>query len=205
MSVLLAGLAVACGSALSALVLRVRHRRILARLPKVDAEQQEAEKAPRPALDLKGLPIERGDVLVFASGDEVWLPGVSAFYEQGADGEQVELALFVGLNAWVLALPAPDSVLFRCESIAIELGPEPPSTIEHNGALYERTRRLPLQAKSEGEDARLEGFFLVGLYRSASGTELCVLVGEHTKRAFVCQRLIPGSYDRYPGRLTLTP
>jgi hypothetical protein len=201
MSLLVLG-AIAAASALTGLLVGLRRRRLAPRKDHDDADVP--PEAPAPAtLDLKGLPLERGDVLVYASGDEAWLPGVTAFYDQGTHGSQAELALFVGPDAWVLAYPEPASALFRCEPIPLELGAEPPHILELEGAVYTRVRRLPLAARSEGEGAVLEGLFLVGIYRSAAGGELCVLLGERAKLMFIARKLITGSYDRYPGGLTL--
>lgn len=202
MSLLVLG-AVACGGALLSLMVKARLRKTLPVRTGEGAEQPQKVAC----LTLTGFPIERGDVLVYAGQEDAWLPSVTAFFEQTQRGEHAEIALFFGPHAYVLALGEPTPALLRCTLVEMpRAGPDAPHVLEYEQSVYNRTKRLPLLARSEcltGHEPLLEGACVVAFYRSASGAELLMITAAGVQHVFAASRLATGSYERYPGRLTL--
>jgi hypothetical protein len=139
-----------------------------------------------------------GDVIVAMDGEEAWLAGALLFYE-----EAPALALFVSPDSRaVLVRPAPEVELLwlsPAKGDALSFRGEPPSSIEHEGELYERVRRLPFRAEGHGTGAPEVGeTVLIAEYKSALGGRLLSLSGDREPMAWTGRALGPGMYDHLP-------
>jgi hypothetical protein len=147
------------------------------------------------------LPFGVGDVLVTDRGEEAWLAGASVFSEDAPVA-----ALFrapsggADLAVYLRAVEPIDALLLSLSGL--ERGPiEPPTSIEREGALYARVRRLPVSVTRHGESSfDLEGFAVVGEYRGLGEERLLRVATREAAMTFVGRVLVPGTYDRLPAR-----
>jgi hypothetical protein len=194
-SAALNALIIAGGVLLGRLVARAVRPRGSARTP--DPPRPEASVDPFAAF-----PCTLGDVIVRrAERDEAWLAGALLFAE-----DRPVAALFVAPEAggdraifvregtrdlvWLAPLPA---------AVSAPAG-EPPHTIEHRGARYERRRRLPVRVEVHGTGVPAVGSRAVIAEYAGPGADAIVLVvGTDATRAWQGGTLAEEHYDILPG------
>ncbi len=180
-------------------------------LPKSDATEEEeptddegasakrALVAAAPKEDpLLNFSCQLGDVVIRAGGEEAWLAGAIVFSE-----EMPAAVLFIAPDAgsdralFLRPKPAEEMVwLMPIREGEIELGPEPPSSLEHEGERFERLRRLPFGAQRIGTGAPDVGAeVVVAEYKSLPGDRILVVVGSGMARAWRGMLLEPGMFD----------
>jgi hypothetical protein len=82
----------------------------------------------------------------------------------------------------------------------LEIGREPPSSLEHARERFERTRRIPYRVDRIGTGAPDVGHdVILAEYRAATGDRLIVIAGGGQERAWRGRVLEEGSYDLLPG------
>ncbi|MCL2779773.1 MAG: hypothetical protein FWD73_17410 [Polyangiaceae bacterium] len=155
-----------------------------------------------------GFPCQLGDVVMRTTGEEAWLAGALVLSE-----EEPVAVLFVapdaGRNTWLFARPLPAQAILWLESIdasTILVGSEPPTSVDHEGTRFERTRRLPLTPTRIGTGAPDVGESLIlAEYTSAGAERLVVIKGSRANAfAFRGEELAPLSYEVVAsGRATL--
>jgi hypothetical protein len=148
-------------------------------------------------------PCKLGDVVVrVVERDEAWLAGALVFLEERpiaalfvapeAGGDRaifVRDAAGVGLT-WLSPLPAG----------ALSLAKEPPHSLEHEGARFERVRRLPVRVARFGSGAPSVGDRAVVSEYGGPGTQRVVIVaGDERTIAWRGVDLAPTEYDVLPG------
>lgn len=139
-----------------------------------------------------------GDVVIRAGGEEAWLAGAILFSE-----ERPAAVLFIAPDAGgdraLFLRPKPAEELAWLMPIGeneLELGAEPPSSLEHKGERFDRVRRLPFGAERLGTGAPDVGEdVVVAEYKSLPGERMLVIVGSKTARAWRGMLLEPGMYD----------
>jgi hypothetical protein len=150
-----------------------------------------------------GFTCKLGDVVVRRfEGDEAWLAGALVLAEDQpvaalfiAPDMQGERALFVRGAAdttltWLMPL-APGQVA---------IGGDPPPAIEHAGARFQRTRRLPVRVERVGTGAPNVGArAVVGEYSGSGLERLVVIVGTDASLAWRGVSLSETEYDILPG------
>jgi len=172
------------------------------------AEAERKDKADPPAartkkgaarVQLEGFVCQLGDVLMRITGEEAWLAGGVVL------SEEIPVAvLFVAPDAvhdcviYVRARPR-DCLLWLepLDPSAVLVGGEPPSSVEHGGIRFERTRRLPLRPRRIGVGAPDVGdAVVVAEYASAGAERLLVLkANSGVVRAYRGLELERGSYE----------
>jgi hypothetical protein len=160
------------------------------------------EQAPSPQEVLPTLPFQLGDVVVRTmERDEAWLRGALVFEE-----ERPVAALFVAPEA------GSDRALFVQEGDAglLWLSPllagaptvagDPPSTLEREGLLFERARRLPVHVRQVGAGAPAVGDrAVVAVYAGPSAGRIVVVIGSQQTLSWLGVALGKGDYDVLPG------
>ncbi len=139
-----------------------------------------------------------GDVVIRAGGEEAWLAGAILFSE-----ERPAAVLFIapdsGGDRALFLRPKPAEELAWLMPIGdneLDLGAEPPSSLEHKGERFDRVRRLPFGAERLGTGAPDVGAdVVVAEYKSLPGERLLVIVGSKAARAWRGMLLEPGMYD----------
>jgi hypothetical protein len=180
-----------------------------------DAAKKDAAHTPakpaRPQQELGDLfadmPCKLGDVVMRAGVDEAWLAGAAIFSEQ-----HPVAALFVapdaGTDRAIFVRARPSQQLTWLEPVpagTLALGTEPPTSLEHAGVRYERTRRLPVKVARAGSGAPdLGEQVILAEYGSQGAERLVVVTGPGTARAWVGTSLEDGMYEILPsGAATL--
>jgi hypothetical protein len=173
----------------------------------VEPKGHPRDAPPEAADPLSAFPCHLGDVVLAHQGEEAWLAGALVFFER------LPMAiLFIAPDAGggraIYAHPAPELSLawlvpLPADSFAI--GPEPPSSLEHDRERFERTRRLPYRVERMGTGAPDVGEkVIVAEYRGKTGDQLLIVAGGGNARAWLGRRLEPGMYDVLPsGKSTL--
>lgn len=150
-----------------------------------------------------GMPCKLGDVVVrTAERDEAWLAGALVFEE-----EKPVAALFVAPEAGgdraLFVREAPGSGLTWLVPLAkgaLPLTSDPPHAVEHEGARYERARRLPVKVTRVGTGAPTVGArAVVAEYAGAAAERLVVVAGSEQTLAWKGVSLAEGEYDVLPG------
>lgn len=153
------------------------------------------------ALLTRSLPFGLGDVLVLEDGEEAWLAGATLVSEDApiavlfrAPAARVDRAVYLR------AVPPHEAawlVLARSERAPLE----PPSSLEEDGFLYTRTRRLPVQlTRVDDASFDVEGTAVVGEYRGPSDRRIVRVSTSEVVMTFVGRKLAPQDYDRLPGQ-----
>ena len=160
--------------------------------------------ATKPASNpFAGMPCKLGDVVVrTAERDEAWLAGALVFEE-----EKPVAALFVAPEAGgdraLFVREAPGSGLTWLVPLAkgaLPLTSDPPHAVEHEGARYERARRLPVKVTRVGTGAPTVGArAVVAEYAGAAAERLVVVAGTEQTLAWKGVSLADGEYDVLPG------
>jgi hypothetical protein len=152
---------------------------------------------------LDGFACKLGDVVIRRSeGDEAWLAGALVLAE-----ERPVAALFVAPVAGgerALLVPGPPRTaltwLTPLPPGELVLSGEPPRSIEHAGAHFERTRRLPVHVSRLGKGAPHVGASaLLAEYEAHGAERLVVVVGQEAALAWRGVSLAEGEYDILPG------
>ncbi|HEX8791084.1 MAG TPA: hypothetical protein VF765_09025 [Polyangiaceae bacterium] len=150
-----------------------------------------------------GMPCKLGDVVVrTAERDEAWLAGALVFEE-----DKPVAALFVAPEAGgdraLFVRDAPGSGLTWLVPLpkgALPLTTDPPHAVEHEGARYERARRLPVKVTRVGTGAPAVGArAVVAEYAGAAAERLLVVAGTDQTLAWKGVSLSEGEYDVLPG------
>lgn len=150
-----------------------------------------------------GMPCKLGDVVVrTAERDEAWLAGALVFEE-----EKPVAALFVAPEAGgdraLFVRAAPGSSLTWLVPLAkgaLPLTSDPPHAVEHEGARYERARRLPVKVTRVGTGTPTVGArAVVAEYAGAAAERLVVVAGNEQTLAWKGVSLAEGEYDVLPG------
>lgn len=173
--------------------------------PKIDDEKPAAKKKKAPAKlagethKLEGFLCQLGDVLTRETGEEAWLAGGVVL------SEEIPVAvLFVapdaGQDCAIYVRPHPRSSLYWLEPLdpkAVLVGGEPPSSVEHNGIRFDRTRRLPLRPKRIGVGAPDVGDGVMVAEYSSAGAERLLVVKSNSGdvRAYRGLELDPAAYE----------
>jgi hypothetical protein len=156
---------------------------------------------------LAGLPCKLGDVVVRRiEGDEAWLAGALVFLEERPIG-----ALFVAPEAqhdWaVLTREARTEIGWLCPvRVASRFpGRDPPSTLEHDGLRFTRTRRTPVRIERLGTGAPPVGATAIVCEYAGPGAERYLLVsGDESTHAWRGVALAESDYEVLPsGEATL--
>jgi hypothetical protein len=137
-----------------------------------------------------------------AERDEAWLAGALVFEE-----EKPVAALFVAPEAGgdraLFVRDAPGSGLTWLVPLAkdaLPLTSDPPHAVEHEGARYERARRLPVKVTRVGTGAPAVGArAVVAEYTGAAAERLVVVAGSEQTLAWKGVSLGEGEYDVLPG------
>ncbi len=156
-----------------------------------------------------GFPCTLGDVVIKVGGaEEAWLAGALVLVE-----DVPVAALFVAPEAggdraiYVRARPAAPTVTWLAPLAPQELvlGTEPPSSLEHDGACFDRVRRLPVRVRREGVGAPDVGErALLAEYAAPGASRLVVVLAQGRAHAWRGEALDEGMYDVLPsGRATL--
>jgi hypothetical protein len=180
-------------------------RALRARREKSQGKPTAAQRgSPQPASNpFAGMPCKLGDVVVrTAERDEAWLAGALVFEE-----EKPVAALFVAPEAGgdraLFVRDAPGSGLTWLVPLAkgaLPLTSDPPHAVEHEGARYERARRLPVKVTRVGTGAPSVGArAVVAEYAGASAERLVVVAGSDQTLAWKGVALAEGEYDVLPG------
>jgi hypothetical protein len=139
-----------------------------------------------------------GDVVMRAGGEEAWLAGAILFSEE-SPAAVLFIAPDAGGDRALFLRPKPAEELAWLMPIAeneLELGVEPPSSLEHKGDRFDRVRRLPFRAERLGTGAPDVGQEVVlAEYKSLPGERVLVIVGSGMARAWRGMLLEPGMYD----------
>lgn len=157
---------------------------------------------------VEGFVCQLGDVVMRLTGEEAWLAGGVVL------SEQIPISvLFVapeaGRDTMLYVRSRPSTSLVWLEPLdpnAILVGGEPPSSVEHDGVRFDRSRRLPLRPRRVGVGAPdLGDAVIVAEYTSAGSDRLLVLkANSGVTRAFRGQELEEGMYEVIPsGETTL--
>ncbi len=225
MSILLASLLIAAGSAVASGYL-VRRRKGAAASSGTQGERPGATAQPAPLTtadaeraaqsgaggkgrrvkgaevagsELPGFPCQLGDVILRRIGDEAWLEGALVLSE-----DTPVSVLFVAPEGkelrGIYVRPKPTVDVFWLAPLpatAFTVGGEPPTSIEHDGQRYERARRLPLRARRIGSGAPDVGeTVLCAEYTGPGAERLLILVGDGGARSvWVGEALYEGMYD----------
>jgi hypothetical protein len=172
--------------------------------PADKAEKKEQETMPmrEPEISLDAFPVQLGDVIVRPAQGEAWLAGALVFSED-APVAAVFVAPDAGGDRAILVRPNPAPSIAWLEPVrpgTIESGPEPPTSIEHEGTRFERLRRLPLRVSRLGSGAPDVGDRVIFAEYATAGIErLLVLVSGGHARAWRGAVLDEGTYDVLPG------
>jgi hypothetical protein len=152
---------------------------------------------------LEGFACKLGDVVIRRiEGDEAWLAGALVLAE-----DSPVAALFVAPVAGgerALLVPGPPRTaltwLTPLTPGELALSGEPPRSIEHAGARFERTRRLPVHVSRLGKGAPDVGpSALFAEYETHGAERLVVVVGRDAALAWRGVALAEGEYDILPG------
>jgi hypothetical protein len=168
------------------------------------ASQSPSEPARPAQVSLEAFPCKLGDVVVrTAERDEAWLAGALVFLEGGPVA-----ALFVAPEAGgdhaVLVGEANSAVIAWLTPIAegdlALTTDDPPLTIEHAGARFERVRRRPVAVVRVGSGATSVGDrATLAEYIGPDAERLVVVAGTDRRLAWRGVDLAQADYDVLPG------
>lgn len=142
-----------------------------------------------------GFEVQQGDVISI-SARELWLEQGWLLHEAG---EPIAAILFAGESV-VLALPKPRSRLYLLDETSLSLPAEPPSSLDCQGARYERARRLPVEIEplDKSVDPPWQSALLVE-YRGLVSDVVWVLVHQGQCRAWRGRAVEQGEIEHWGG------
>lgn len=148
-------------------------------------------------LDAGMTPAEAPSLVARRGQVERWLEGGCVAF----DGGEVAAVLFVApegaAQRAVLAFAAPRREIGWLAPVAIEVGGEPPATLEIRGLAMRRRRRLAVRLARIGKGAPQVGDAGVWAEYEASGRSLAlVLRADGCTLAWTGERYDPGEYER---------
>ncbi len=193
---------IAGGIFLGRMIARVLHRRGAKKMAALRLENRSASGVEAGDL-LLGFACKLGDVVVRRfEGDEAWLAGVLVLAE-----DRPVAALFIAPDAQgeraVFVRGAAETTLTWLTPLApgqVALSGDPPPAIEHAGARFRRTRRLPVRVERLGTGApNIGARAVVGEYAASGLERLIVLVGTDASFAWRGVSLSEAEYDILPG------
>jgi hypothetical protein len=193
---------IAGGIFLGRMIARAVHKRGAKKEPACRLEAPAATDL-HSADSLAGFACKLGDVVVRRfEGDEAWLAGALVLAEDRpvaalfiAPDAQGERAVFVrgaaeATLAWLTPLAAGE----------VALSGDPPPAIEHAGARFRRTRRLPVRIERLGTGAPdVGGSAIMGEYAGSGLERIVMLVGTGASLVWRGVSLSEGEYDVLPG------
>ncbi len=157
---------------------------------------------------LSRLPVSLGDVISVEADDrwhrtgaktafvERWLEGGVAVF----DGTELVAALFVapegGTQEGVVAFAPPRRDIGWVSRASVDVGAEAPATIEIDGVVLSRKRRLSGTLLRVGKGAPRLGDAGMFVEYEASGAMIAVVVKGEQTTAWLGKRYEQGSYDR---------
>jgi hypothetical protein len=151
---------------------------------------------------LAGFPCQLGDVILASNGEEAWLAGALVLRER-MPMATLFIAPDAGGDRAVFARPLPDASLLWLGPIApgtLQIGREPPFSLEHERLRFERMRRIPYGVERIGTGAPdLGDEVIVAEYSAATGDRILVITGSAGERAWRGRVLEGGTYDLLPG------
>jgi hypothetical protein len=189
-------LAIAAGVAAASGLVAARMRRGAAAVaePGAGGVEDAADVAgPGP---FEGLPFARGDV-VSADREERWLAGALVARDAG----RVISVLFVApegsVHRAVVVYPAPRHDILWLHPVVLDCPPEPPATLEIEGATLTRRGRIPVAIERLGQGApRLGEVTLWATYEGGGDGVAVVLCSDGRVHAWAGRRYDAGEYDR---------
>ena len=133
---------------------------------------------------------------VAGQSEERWLSGGLVLSE----GDSVAAVIFSApegiAQGMVVAFPAPRSEILWLSPVEVELGSDLPTTIEHQGLVLQRKRRLGVSLRRVGRDAPSLGKQGVYAEYASTGAEtLVALLGESGAIQLWGRRLTSAEYD----------
>ncbi len=167
----------------------------------VDGSAKTKKRPAKPAPELEGFSCRLGDVVLRSTGEEAWLAGAIVLSESDAPPM---LALFhspdAGGDRALLVEPGESGTVVWLRPVTgLGVRGEPPSAIEHDGAHFERTRRLPLHAARVGTGTPdVAKSVIFAEYTGAGDARLVVLSGDGACHGYLGQALLAGSFDVLP-------
>lgn len=198
--VLAGALALAAGAA--GYVASRRERRALA--PSAPTEAIVPPRKVGVPPELERLPLGLGDVVtaeVEVAGrmahEERWLRGGIVASERGRLVGVVYAAPEGAALEAVAVLAPPERHILWMSPVEVELGPEPPSTLEIGGVLMRRKLRRPVELERIGVGAppcAAEGAWVE--YEGPAGAAALILAQGPRRLAWSGRRLDEGRYDR---------
>lgn len=150
---------------------------------------------PRPFAN-ESVALEVGDV-VSVGGEERWLSGALSL----RDGDDLIAALFVApegkRNDAVCAFSSPRREIFWLTPHAVEIGAEPPSSLELDGIVMRRRARVPVLVARYGQDTPAVGDQAVfAEYEAGGGAVGVVIRTADAAWGWAGKRIDDGAYDR---------
>ena len=143
------------------------------------------------------------DVLARTSSDEALLTGGLRLSEAGSPIAAIFFALGTpGQSRLVVTYPGsgPDALWLAVDK-EVALGADPPSTLSLQGAVLERTRRIPVVVERFGADLPdVDREATLAEYRGGTGQAAIVLRGPKHSLVASGDVLSFASLERYPGR-----
>jgi hypothetical protein len=205
-SVALSALAVAGGIFFGRLLSRALRRDRQNRRGGAELPKSGEDAIPGDPESLEGFVCRLGDVVSRrVEGDEAWLAGALVFAE-----ERPVAVLFIapeayGDRALLVPGPAQSTIAWLSPVPAADLGlpaqgGDPPRAIEHRGAHFERTRRLPVHVRRIGTGAPQVGSTGVfGEYVGPALERLVVVAGSVACLAWRGTAMTEEEYEVLPG------
>jgi hypothetical protein len=162
-----------------------------------------APPEPPPKTDL-GVSLELGHVVTLRGGGEAldaaherWLEGGIVLAEEGTPLAVVYFAPEGAKQVAVVSYPRPDSDIVWGELVQLELGPEPPTTLEVHGVVLSRVRRHSVSTRRVGSSApRVADRATCAVYASTGDLVLLAIVAE-TALCVYGRRLTADEYESW--------
>ncbi len=161
-------------------------------LPASPALLPAAEPSPGPAVDL---PVTLGDVVQFGKVSR-WPRGRVRVLRDGHVHCAILLSRDGGRDQATVAFAPPERHILWLDSVTLALPPTPPTRIEIEGQLLDRSILFPAELQTEGSlsfDPVDHGIF--ACYHGALGDAAIVLECGGSPLVFYGQRVAPGDYD----------
>ncbi len=142
-----------------------------------------------------GFELELGDV-VSSGGSEAWI-------EHGwilCEGDETVAAVLRASEVTLVVTPPPGSRVFWLQAIDIDHPDDPPATVAHDGARYERASRVPVRVEALGTspDPPWRSAILAE-YRALDGATIWTLGAAGLVSAWAGRRVDPGDFERWGG------